>query len=153
MNEVSDDNVKKYGRYFAIQSNNASWSLSEKTMSEAEKRELLTTSFASLYHWQKVGTVRNIQLAHMMLARACSISGINNLALFYAQQCFDFFKQDDESWVVAFAYAILSHAYYAVGQSDLHKQTHQYALKLSLDLSKEDKEVFDATFSTIPSPE
>ncbi|MCK4710049.1 MAG: hypothetical protein KAU21_15630 [Gammaproteobacteria bacterium] len=50
MAKPSEEEVNNLGRYFAITSNNDFWRLSEKTLSNEEKKEILTTAFASLYH-------------------------------------------------------------------------------------------------------
>lgn len=146
------EEISRLGRYFAISTNNEFWQLSEKELTSGEKKEVLTSAYTSLYHWQQVGTEDNKYLAFMAVARALTINHIADLAVDYAQQAFDFFRQSDEKWITAFTHAILSHALLIHGDSDKAALLYQQAKNIGNELQPEDKEIFDATFKLIPAP-
>lgn len=85
--------IQNLGRYFAITSNNDFWRLSEQELSDEEKKEILTSAFTSLYHWQQVGNDENKFLAYQAVARALTINNISTLAIDYASQSYDFFSK------------------------------------------------------------
>ena len=152
MNRHTPKELHKFGRYFAIETNNAFWTMSEKELNTEDKKKLLELAFASLYHWQAVGTERNVFLAQLNVARALCINDVQALGLEYAQNCFAFFENDDEKWIIAFAEIILSHAHFNLGDHDQHRFYHERALATADQLGAEDRQIFDATADRIPAP-
>jgi len=146
------EEIKNLGRYFAIETNNNFWRLSEKELSADDKKEILTSAFTSLYHWQQAGNDDNKYLAYQAVARALTINNIADLAVEYASQSFEFFKDSKENWIKAFTHAILSHALSIQGNTDNAILHYNLARDIGDELEPEDKEIFDATFGLIPKP-
>jgi len=107
MDKPNSNEVSNFHRYFAIQSNNELWALSEKALDPAEKKLILTVAYTSLYHWQEVGTDENIQLANLAVARAYCVNE-SSQSVYYASLAFDYFDGSGENWIQAFTNAVLS---------------------------------------------
>jgi len=127
MSKPDSKDISRFDRFFAIESNNEFWSLSEAKLGDGDKQQLLALAFTSLYHWSRVGTEDNVQLANMAIARAFCISELKT-GLQYAEIAYDHFNGRGEDWIQAFTNAILR-------------------------LSESDRKVFDATFSLVPVPQ
>ncbi len=153
MTKPTAEDISKLSRYFAIKSNDQFWTLSEKAdITDQEKGQLLTLAFASLYHWEQVGTDQNIYLAMMSVARALTINQ-SPLGLDYARKVFDFFDGSGAGWIQAFTNAILSHALWLDGQRAEARKFYQQATSFQAKLQGEDRPIFDATFNLIPNPQ
>ncbi len=147
----SKEDISRLHRYFAIESNNEFWSLSETTATFEEKQRLLTVAFSSLYHWSEVGTDENKQLATLAVARALCVNE-SKLSLQFAKMAFDHFDETGADWIQAFTSAVLSHAFQIVGEHSNAMEYYQRAVAFQGRLSKEEQAIFDATFSLIPEP-
>ncbi len=151
MDKPSSKELSNFHRFFAIQSNNEFWALSERALDPLEKQKILTVAYTSLYHWQEVGTDQNIQLANLAVARAYCING-SSQSVYYASQAFDFFDGFGENWIQAFTNAVLSHAFNIVENNEKSALLYENAVRLKSSLSEEDRKVFEATFKHIPVP-
>lgn len=152
MAKPTEQEINKLGRYFAITTNNEFWRLSEKELSTTEKRDILSSAFTSLYHWEQVGNDENKYLAYLALARALTINNISELSIEYATEAYEFFLNTDQQWISAFTHAILSHAFLISGVSDKAVTHYNEARNIGELLEPEDKQIFDATFILIPQP-
>lgn len=152
MKNPSPDDLQKFGKYFAVETNNLFWTLSETDVDTDGKQKLLELAFTSLHHWQAVGTERNITLAKLNVARALCINQVAELGLAYAQLCFDYFKGGEEQWVIPFTEIILSHACLNMGDHTGHQTLYNQAMATAANLDAEDRSVFDATAQMIPAP-
>ena len=151
MDKPNSKEVSNFHRYFAIQSNNEFWTLSERELNAVERRNILTVAYTSLYHWQEIGTDQNIQLANLAVARAYSVNG-SSQSVYYARLAFDYFDGSGENWIQAFTNAVLSHAFNIVENYEKSAQLYENAVRLSSSLSEGDRNVFEATFKHIPIP-
>ncbi|EIZ1007005.1 hypothetical protein MOU95_003173 [Vibrio vulnificus] len=145
------EEVSRLNRYFAIESNNEFWSLSESELTQDEKKRLLTVSFSSLYHWSEVGTKENVELANLAVARALCINN-SPLSVQFAQMAFSYFDGQGADWIQAFTNAVLSHALLIVGDKAQSIEFYEKAITYQSTLSEGDKKVFDSTFNKIPDP-
>lgn len=145
------EDISRLHRYFAIESNNEFWSLSEATATVEEKQRLLTVAFSSLYHWSEVGTDENKQLANLAVARALCVNE-SKLSLQFAKMAFDYFDETGADWIQAFTNAVLCHAFQIVEEPSHALECHQRAVAFQGLLSEEERAIFDATFSLIPVP-
>ena len=152
MSKPDSKDVSRFDRYFAIESNNEFWSLSEGDLSDADKQQLLALAFTSLYHWARIGTEDNVQLANMAIARAFCISE-SAISLQYAEIAYEHFNGKGADWIQAFTNAILSHALLIVGEDARAKELYNNAIEFQSKLSDGDRKVFDATFNLIPVPQ
>ena len=150
MSKPSDDEIQTLGRYFAVQTNNQFWDLSEQALDEAGKQTVLKMAFASLYHWEQVGTDENKYLAYLSVARALAIND-SFLAKQYAVLAFEFFKDTDQLWIKAFCHAILSHALSIHQEPEEALQHYQQALDVQGQLDEQDLAIFNASFQHMPN--
>ena len=66
----TDEELARFHRYFAVESNNHAW---QSTLAPAEEREpldILRHAYVSAYHWSVVGTEVNEFRANILLAHA-----------------------------------------------------------------------------------
>ena len=151
MDKPNSKEVSNFHRFFAIQSNNEFWALSERALDPVEKQNMLTVAYASLYHWLEVGTDQNIQLANLAVARAYCVNG-SSQSVHYASLAFDYFDGSGENWIQAFTNAVLSHAFNIVENNEKSVLLYENAVRLKSSLSEGDRKVFEATFKLIPVP-
>ena len=152
MSKPDSQDISRFDRFFAIESNNEFWSLSEGDLGDGDKQQLLALAFSSLYHWSRVGTEDNVQLANMAIARAFCINELP-IALQYAEIAYEHFNGKGEDWIQAFTNAILSHALLIVGENVRSRDLYKTAIEFQSKLTEGDRKVFDATFSLIPVPQ
>ena len=152
MSKPDSKDISRFDRFFAVESNNEFWTLSEKDLGVGDKQELLALAFTSLYHWARVGTEDNVQLANLAVARALCINNLP-LGLQYAEFAYDHFNGKGEDWIQAFTNAILSHALLMVGEDVRSRETYEAAIEFQSKLEEGDRKVFDATFCLIPVPQ
>lgn len=151
MAKPNKEEISRLSRYFAIESNNEFWSLSESELTQEEKQRVLTVAFSSLYHWTEVGTQENIELANLAVARALCVNN-SSLSVQFAQTAFSYFDGDGADWVQAFTNAVLSHALLTLGDQAQSVKYYEKAISYQEILSDEDRKIFDSTFKTIPDP-
>ncbi|MDD1796212.1 hypothetical protein LRP50_24110 [Enterovibrio sp. ZSDZ42] len=151
MTKPNVEEISLLNRYFAVESNNEFWSLSETELTQDEMQRLLTVSFSSLYHWSEIGTKENVELANLAVARALCIND-SPLSVQFAQMAFTYFDGHGADWIQAFTNAVLSHALFIVGDETQSTEFYEKAISYQLKLSDGDKKVFDSTFKTIPDP-
>ncbi|OOF08873.1 hypothetical protein BZG82_10150 [Salinivibrio sp. PR5] len=151
MAKPNSEEISRFNRYFAIESNNEFWSLSESDLSQEEKKKLLIVAFSSLYHWSEVGTQENIELANLAIARALCIND-SPLCIQFAKAAFSYFDGQGANWIQAFTNAVLSHSLLITGERAQAIEFYEKSLSYQLKLSEGDNKVFDATFKTIPDP-
>lgn len=156
MSTPSPEDISKWDRWFAVESNNLAWELAElPKLTPANADRMLHAAHAAAFHWSRVGTELNLARADLLLAQAYALIGNGALALKYAQPCFNYFtgKDDTPDWELAFAHAILAHAAYAAGDQALYLERHASASALGAAIADPaEKEVFDNTFRVIPAP-
>ena len=69
MNKTPENfQLESWHRYFAIDTNNAAWSMSETLEDVLSNTELLDMAHASAWHWRVVGTPLNQMRSTMLLA-------------------------------------------------------------------------------------
>jgi hypothetical protein len=68
--QITDEDLKKWHRRFAVEANNRAWTVSEKReLTSEERTELLYAAYAAAYHWSKVGTAAQVAQAELLLGR------------------------------------------------------------------------------------
>ncbi len=76
-------------RFFAAHCFNETWTLLDKTdRTEAEDREMLGRTLASLWHWRQRAdhTPTNLSIGCWQAARVCALLGLSDLARQYADE-------------------------------------------------------------------
>lgn len=154
-NAPSEDEIRKWHRWFAVECNNRAWRLSElETRSATEDAEMLRAAHAAALHWGAVGTAVHAARAEMLLGHVYALLGQGQPAVRYARSSFDYvMSHDSPDWEHPFAHAILAHAALAAGDAETHARHHAIAKQLGeAQTSAEDRAIFDATFRRIPRP-
>lgn len=74
-------------RQMAVDLFNRTWELlDQETRSSAEEAEILTSAFASRYHWQQVGEARNFSVSDWQVSRVAAVLGYADLAEEYGRR-------------------------------------------------------------------
>jgi hypothetical protein len=150
----SEDDLKRWHKYFAIECNNRAWELTTQSRSVDEDREMLDAAHASLLHWSKIGNELNRMRGKMLLAEVHSLLGFGELAYSYAKEMHDYFiSNETPDWEIAFAHAIYAHAAQISGDTAAHKAVYEQAVRaIECIADDEDREIVQKTFNEVPSP-
>ena len=109
------DTINKAHQFFAVNCNNLTWDLLDKsTFSAEEKDAVLQAAFASAYHWSQVGTGINFQRGEWLIARVYTVLGNKQEALAHALRCLDLttqYRQEMQDFDLAYAYEGAARAY------------------------------------------
>ncbi len=74
-------------RQLAVELFNRTWELLDKeTRSDEDKAEMLTTAFASRYHWRQAGDATNFSVSDWQISRVAAVIGYPDLALEYGKR-------------------------------------------------------------------
>ena len=147
--------ISLWQRRLAAEANNRAWTLAETAArTEAEDAEMLHAAHASRYLWGKIGTGRNLALAHTLLGQVHALLGHAQLATEYAGKAFAYFTtRQSEPGQLAFAYAVQSHAAAVSGHHAGHRANYARALEIADTMTdSESRRIFDATIAVIPKP-
>jgi hypothetical protein len=148
------EDFTKWHRWFAVDCNNAAWSLAGKaSRTAAEDRDMLNRAYAAAYHWSRIGQPVNDARADLLVAHAHAVLGHGELALQYARRRLAFFEGPAaEDWDQAFAHAEMAYAAAAAGDKDLHATHYAQALECGRAIQdEEDRRIFLEEFSRIPA--
>lgn len=151
----SDDEIARLHRYFAVETNNRAWNLSERvTLTGDEALEMLTVAHAAAWHWRQVGTEVQRAMADLLIGRVHARLDDGARALPAAERAFAAITgRDAAPWELAFAHAVLADAARAAGDAARHARHHAEARAFGAALEDpEDREIFHATFDRIPEP-
>lgn len=154
MSQPDANEIRKWHQWFAVETNNRAWSLSEQqALTSEETEELLHTAYASLHHWRAVGTDENAALARQLLARVHALRGEAEPATRNARMCLAFFEsRSSEPWQLAFSYAVAAAAAAIANDTAGHREFYARAKEIGDTLDTEDKGIFERTFERIPRP-
>ena len=79
---TNDEELQKWHRWFAVESNNRAWRLSESaSRSAAEDNEMLNAAHAAAFHWSKVGTEIHAARVDMLLGHVHALLGHGAIAM------------------------------------------------------------------------
>jgi tetratricopeptide (TPR) repeat protein len=134
-------------REFAKSSNGKVWTLLEKEKrSDLENQEMLVAAYASLYHWNQIGTNVHLQRGHWLLSHVLTALHQPENALKHALRCMELTESDKDSFEdfdIAYAHESLARAYALQGRNELAKDHFNQARKLGeLIEDEEDKRIF-----------
>lgn len=151
----SEDDVKRFHRWFAVECNNAAWALAEcDTRSPADDAHMLDAAHAAAFHWRVVGTEINAVRAQSLLGLVHAMVGSKTLARRYADASLDYFlRNPPDPWELALAHAIASLAAATSGDRARHREQYELARAASERIvDPEEKSIFLATFGRVPVP-
>jgi hypothetical protein len=153
--EPNPEEIAKWHRWFAIETNNRAWALADQTsLATVEREEMLDAAHASAMHWRKVGSELNIARSEMLLALAHALAGSGTLAMFYARRCHEYaLSHESPDWEIAFAHAVLAYAAFATNEMSLYERQYSFARDFGDAISDdEEREIFRRTFRKVPVP-
>ena len=150
------EEIEKWDRWFAIESNNIAWTLAEDpARTPAQRQEMLHAAHASAFHWSRVGSELNKARADMLLGLVHALLGNGPLAMTHARRSFEYISaHESPDWEFALAHAVLANAAHAAGETALY--VTQYALARSSGdaiADSGDKEIFERIFVQLPTPQ
>ena len=154
--EPTPEDIGKWHRWFAIESNNLAWTLAENpARSSAQRDEMLNAAHASAFHWSRVGSATNKARADMLLGQVHALLGNGSLALTYARRSHEYItSHESPDWEIALAHAVLAHAAYAAQDASLYASHYALATNFGNAISDGgDKEIFDRIFNQLPAPQ
>lgn len=140
---LTQEDVQKANRWFAIECNNAAWDLSTKPDLTAEqKQELLLTAYASVYHWSKVGETVNVARGEMLLAHVHAIRDEGEMAMRYAKSIKAYYdKNQGDAWEWGFVHLELGFAFAVLGDKESASDEFEKVRELIATMDKEDAEI------------
>jgi len=150
----TDEELARFHRYFAVESNNRAWLSSIAPTDERDPLEILQHAYVSAYHWSKAGTEVNEFRANILLAHAHAFCGHGKTAQLYVQRYRDYLSRHNVAgWEQGFAVMIDSQVAHVVGDNARHAALYQEA-KALIDATEDtgDREVLMLTFVNIPAP-
>jgi len=107
-------------RTLATELYNRCWEILElESRSSDDDVELLTTAFASRYHWLEAGTDEQWIIGDWMVSRAAGVVGAPELSLEYAHRAHDAAQDGDSpDWLVASTAEGVARAYACAGNAE-----------------------------------
>jgi hypothetical protein len=133
---------------FARKTNGRVWELlDKKNRTQIEDDELLYASYASCYHWLKVGTGVHHQRGEYLISKVYMSLNMPQQALHHAQRCRQLTEQhraEMKDFDIAFAYECLARAYVMNGDQETGLKFYELAKAEGEKINNtEDKEIFD----------
>lgn len=132
---------------------NRTWDLIEKEdRSAAEDEEMLTTTFASRFHWGRIGEPVNFARAEWQISRVQVLLGNAPEALRHARRCLEITEAAGiGDFDLAFAYEAMARALALSGQHDEAGAFKARAAAAGEDIAEaDDREIFLADLATLP---
>jgi hypothetical protein len=139
-------------RRFAKSFNAKVWELLARSPRDAaEDEELLLAAQASLYHWQQLGTVLNIQRGHWLLSHVYSVQHEPAGSMKHATRCIELTKahmSEMKDFDIAYAFEAMARTYALLGDRMNGKEYYDLALRVGQAIKDpEDKQIFMGDFS------
>jgi hypothetical protein len=135
--------------FFAKQYHGKTWELLDKKDRTAEENECLADyAHASLAHWRVAGTAVNYQRGVWLLARAYTVLGESELALWYARRTLELTEEhldELDKFDQAFAFECMARAHALAGnvvEAQIYLRSAQQAGEEIPE--KEDQDIFFA---------
>jgi hypothetical protein len=150
------EDIEKWDRWFAIETNNLAWTLAEDpARTPAQREEMLSAAHASAFHWSRIGSDLNKARADLLLGLVHGFLGNGPLATTHARRSFEYISaQESPDWEFALAHAVVANAAHAAREASLYAA--QYALARSFGdaiSDSGDKEIFERIFVQLPTPQ
>ena len=147
---VSDEVDRKLGAWCF----NRTWELIEKEdRSAADDEEMLMTTFASRYHWSRVGTPTNFARSEWQIARVYVVLGNPQEALSHARRCLEITEDAGlRDFDLAFAYEGMARALALSGQRAEATEFADRAAAAGKDIAEaDDRQLLMADLATLPA--
>ncbi len=143
MAEEKKMDLSEAHQYFAVECNNKTWDLLDKTeRTPDEEIEMIHQVHASCWHWSRAGEPVNVVRGHYVAAKVYFAAGMTESARFWAQKTWDqTVELGLESWDYAFACEIMARACAAAGEKDKHEEYHRKAQDAIAGLGNDEREL------------
>ena len=140
--------------YFSKHCFNKTWDFIDKdNLSESEKVQMISSAFASLYHWsnREDQTNQNLSVGYWQLSRVFAVLQDGANALKFANLCLDVSQNDDVSeFYLGYAYEALARSEMVNGNADEMNDYLKEANTIGSDLvDKDEKDYLLADLNTI----
>ena len=141
-------------KYFSKHCFNETWDFLDKdNLTDLEKVQMISSAFASLYHWSKreEQTNQNMSVGYWQLSRVFAIVGDGQNSLKFANLCLDVSQNNDVSeFYLGYAYESLARAEMAKGNADKMDNYLKEANNICSNLvDKDEKDYLLADLKTI----
>ena len=153
-----DTTPASWHRYFAIESNNRAWDLTEKrTRTSEETIEMSNAAHAAAWHWSLIGDESNRMRARTLLALVHTLAGSGESALRLAEEVRSYFAaRETDDWETALVHSIHAYAAARVGDAEAHRGSYEAAQRALAAAHEEsdpdEREIVLQTFSQVPPP-
>ncbi len=136
-------------RKLAVGLYNGLWPLLEKDSRTADDNdEMERASFASLYHWSKVGDATNIAIGEWMISHVYVSLGRIEDAIRFAQRTIDTCERNGLSdFYLAYGFLEMARALRVAGRHDHAKQYLDWAREVEI-AADDDREIFRKDLET-----
>jgi tetratricopeptide (TPR) repeat protein len=128
---------------FAKKINGEIWDyLEKKDRTPEEDEAMLMATYASYYHWTKVGTMAHRQRGEWMLSRVYTVLGRAEPALLHAQRCLDLTEANlDEmaDFDKGYAFEAMARSHALAGEKDQAKE-YLYKAKAVVETIADDED-------------
>lgn len=151
MPQPDPDTLNRLHRWFAIECNNNAWDLTEKDpLSIDDQRTLLTTAYASAYHWSRIGKPINRVRADMLLARVHARTGDIARALIHAEAAVSGLDDPDSTdWDRTFGHVVLAQTAAISGRTEQARTARDTATKLTSRLKGEERAALEVEVTKV----
>lgn len=151
MPQPDPDTLNRLHRWFAIECNNNAWDLLEKDpLSNEDQRTLLSTAYASAYHWSRIGKPINRVRSDMLLAQVHARTGDIGKALLYAEAAIKGLDDPDSTdWDRAFGHIVLARIAAFSGHTHRAKTARDTAQLLARKLKGEERATLEGEVTTV----
>jgi hypothetical protein len=147
------EETSTWHRMFAVAAFNEAWDFIEMPdRSSADDAAMLAATFASRYHWEKVGADENRVTGDWQIAHIASLLGYGPLAMQFARSALDMATEKGfEGWRMASCHEGMARAHACFG-NDAERDRHiRTALRLldSVD-DAEERRIIESQLETVP---
>jgi hypothetical protein len=151
----SDYEPSSWHRYFAIESNNRAWDLSERDRDVHEDLEMVTAALLRPGTGRRVGTELHQVRSLMLLSRVYALVGERGKALELATTVRALLPCDETARLGSSRWFMPSYAHANTSTATLRRNRDSYAqalAALATLTSEEDRKIVLATLNRIPKP-
>lgn len=152
MSETEKMTLVEASRKFAVNANQQVWLYLEmSTRTPAQDEEMLLAAYASLYHWNQVGTIVNTQRGYWLLAHVYAVLSQPNPSRRYAEICHEITRQypdDMKDFDMAYAFEALARAHAMQGDQKTASEFYGKAQQAGMIIAdEEDRKIFFGDFT------
>jgi hypothetical protein len=113
---------------------------------------MIAASYASFFHWRKVGDAANHAIGQWQLSRVHALLGVPERAIHHAKRCLSLCQDHGlGEFHIASAYEALARAHAVAGDEHWARRFHQLGVQALASISDEaDRRIVEADLGSIP---